>query len=121
MKEVFLFLYLNNTNILHNNKGWNVSAIFTEFPTVEQILDHTCLESSNPNDVAMAKKLVESKGRPHRFVYKNFNEYEKFFECMIVPKPVGEKLNLWDYFITGYADMDKSCQLLYKDIEKIIE
>ena len=102
-------------NPFHKGKGWNVSTVFTEFPSVEQILDHTCLESSNPNDVRMAKKLVESQGKPHRFVYKGCNSSESFFECMIVKVQVGELLKLWEYYITGYADMDESRRIMWED------
>ena len=105
MEKVFLFLYLNNVSPLHKGKGWQVSTIFKEFPSVEEILDNTCLLSLDDNDVTMAKKLVETKGEPHRFVYDD-DKY-KFFECMIMPAEFGKSLDLWDLFITGYADSEE--------------
>ena len=104
---VFILLFLNS----FRSGEWTADTIFSHFPTVEEILDHSCLKSSDPNDVEMAKKLVESKGWPHRFIYKNS---QNFFECMIVQKELGKPLNLHEYFITGYADMNEDRQIQYK-------
>lgn len=105
-------LYLNQSNFLHKNKGWNISTLFEENPTLEQILDHSCLKSSDSNDVKMAKLLLE-RGLG-RFVYPQEDPNETFFELMLVNVPIGEDLKLWDMFITGYADMDKSLWIEYK-------
>ena len=86
----------------------------TETPTLEQILDHSCLESSDPNDVKMAE-LILKRGLG-RFVYPKSNPEEVFFEVMLVDIPIGEHIKLWDLFITGYADMDKSLWIEYKDV-----
>jgi len=102
---VFILLFLNSSR----NNGWTVDTIFSHFPSVEEILDHSCLKSSDSNDIEMAKKLVETKGWPHRFIYKN-----KFFECMIVEKELGKPLDLYEYLRTGYADMTESRQIEYK-------
>jgi len=107
-------LYLNQVNILHKNKGWQISTLFNENPTLEQILDHSCLESNNPNDVKMAELLIE-KGLG-RFVYPSNDPYEIFFEVMLMDIPIGEDLKLWDMFQTGYADIDKSLWIEYKEI-----
>ena len=110
---VFVLIYLNSIFPCRRGK-WDADTIFSHFPSVEEILDHSCLESSNPNDVEMAKKLVETKGLAHRFVYKN---NLNFFECMIVEKELGKPLDLYEYFITGYADMDENRQIQYKSYE----
>ncbi len=107
---MYALLFLNEVSILHKGKGWQVSTLYETKPTVEQILDHSCLKSNDPNDVAMAKLLVD-KGIG-RFVYKGKNPYECFFEVMIREVPVGEPLELWDLFVTGYCD-DSSYQILY--------
>ena len=104
-------LYLNQIDPLHKNKGWQINTLFKEDPTLEQILDHSCLESNNPNDVKMAKLLIE-KGLG-RFVYPPNNPNETFFEVMIADIPIEENLRLWDMFITGYADMDESLWIEY--------
>lgn len=109
-------LYLNQVSFLHSNEGWRISALFERKPTLEQILDHSCLESSDPNDVKMAKLLLEKN--LGRFVYPPENPYEIFFELMLVNIPIGEDLKLWDMFITGYADMDKSLWIEYKKGEE---
>lgn len=106
-------LYLNQANVLHRNKGWQISTLFEDTPTLEQILDHSCLESSDPNDVKMAKLLIE-RGLG-RFVYPPKDPNEIFFEVMLVDIPIGENLKLWDMFITGYADMDESLWIEYKE------
>lgn len=105
-------LYLNQINLLHKNKGWQINTLFKEDPTLEQILDHSCLESNNQNDVKMAKLLIE-KGLG-RFVYPPNNPNETFFEMILRDIPIGEDLKLWDMFITGYADMDESLWIEYK-------
>lgn len=105
-------LYLNQVNFLHKNKGWQISTLFDKDPILEQILDHSCLESNNPNDVKMAKLVIEkSLGR---FVYPPNDPNETFFEVMLIDVPIGEDLKLWDMFITGYADMDESLWIEYK-------
>lgn len=106
-------LYLNQVNLLHKNKGWQISTIFEKDPTLEQILDHSCLESNNQNDVEMAKLIIEEG--LGRFIYPPNDPYETFFEVMLIDIPVGEDLRLWDLFITGYAD-DKSLWIEYKDV-----
>ena len=60
----------------------------------------------------MAKLIVE-KGLG-RFVYPPNDPYETFFEVMLTDISIGESLNLWDMFITGYADMDKSLWIEYE-------
>ena len=59
---MYLLCFLNEVHPLHKGKGWQASAFFDEFPTPEQILDHSCLQSSDENDVKMANLLVEKKG-----------------------------------------------------------
>ena len=104
MKEIYLLIYLNEMSYLHKGSGWKVSTIFEHFPSVDEILDHSCLRSSDSNDVTMAKKLVESNGEPFRFTYDGYDPTDYFFECRIVMCGFGEKLELWNYLITGYAD-----------------
>ena len=103
MKKLFLLCFLNEANCFHKNKGWQVSTLFETFPTVDEILDHSCLLSEDPNDVKMAKMLVEGKGAAVRFVYER--DKSAFFETMIIQKDFGEAINLWDYLHTGYADL----------------
>lgn len=105
-------LFLNQANVFHKNEGWQVNALFEDTPTLEQILDHSCLKSNDPNDVKMAKLLIE-KGLG-RFVYPPNDSNETFFELMLKDVPIGEDLNLWDMFMTGYADSDKSLWIKYK-------
>jgi hypothetical protein len=105
-------LYLNQCNPLHKNKGWNINTLFEENPTLEQILDHSCLKSSDPNDVKMAKLLIEKE--LGRFIYPPNDPNETFFELMLMDVQIGEELKLWDMFITGYADMDESLWIEYK-------
>lgn len=117
MKKIFIFCFLNEANALHKNKGWQVNTIYNHFPTLDEILDHTCLRSSDPNDVEMAKRLVEHKGFPCRFEYENFGP-DVFFETMIIEREFGEDLTIWDYLHTGYADMTKNI-IKYKKYEKV--
>lgn len=112
--EIYILVFLNHT-CADRYGGWRVTTIFNHFPSVKEILDHSCLESSNPNDVALAKKLVETKGAPCRLVYP-INSSD-FFECMIIKKSFGDNLNLSQYLLTGYADMDESRQIQYKSYE----
>lgn len=104
MKEIYLLIYLNEVNPFYRGCGWSVSTVFEHFPSVDEILDHSCLRSGDDNDVIMAKKLVESNGEPFRFTYDGYDPTERFFECRIVKCCFGELLKLWDYLITGYAD-----------------
>ena len=104
MKEIYLLIYLNKLSCLYEGSGWKVSTIFEHFPSVDEILDHSCLRSSDGNDVTMAKKLVESNGEPFRFTYDGYDPTNYFFECCIVKRYFGEQLKLCDYLITGYAD-----------------
>ena len=110
---MYALLFLNEVSILHKGKGWQVSSLFETNPTVEQILDHSCLKSNDPNDVAMAKMLVD-KGIG-RFIYKGKLPFEDFFEVMIREVPVGEPLELWELFLTGYCGSDSSYQILYDE------
>ena len=110
--EIYILIYRNNT-CADRQGGWRASTIFKNFPSVEEMLDHSCLDSSNPNDVVLAKKLVETKGIACRLVYpKNPDD---FFECMIIKKEFGKPLNLHEYFLTGYADTDENRQIQYKN------
>lgn len=110
---MFALLYLNEVSPIHKGKGWQVNTLFETKPTVEQILDHSCLKSKDPNDVAMAKLLVD-KGIG-RFIYSGKSTCETFFEVMIIEVPVGEPLEIWDLFVTGYCDSDSSYHILYDD------
>ena len=110
MNKMFALMYLNEIHPLTKNNGWQISTIYDHFPTVEEILDNSCLLSEDENDVLMARRLVETKGRPTRFIYENS---DGFFECMIQALPYNTRLNLWDYFHIGYADNEKD-QIKYK-------
>lgn len=108
-------VYLNEANPLHKGKGWQFSTLFEDIPTVNQILDNSPLESGNPNDVKLAEMLVANKGRSCRLVYPGKSVSETFFEVMLIQVKFGEPLKLWDYFLTGYADMDESRQIMWED------
>lgn len=105
MKTVFCLCYLNESSIMHNGKGWSISAIFENFPKREELINEgTCLEDTTV-DNALADKLIENNGKAVRLVYSN-NEQEwlsKFFEVAIIEFELGKPLKLWDMFITGYA------------------
>lgn len=110
--SIFILVFNNNTGWCKNHNDWRASTVYSKFPTVEEILDHSCLDSSDSNDVEMAKKLVETNGLAHRFIYEN--DELAFFECMIIKRKFGENLDLSELLISGYADMSEDRQIQYK-------